>query len=241
MKNKRNITRTSLILSAVITSLITLNWPGNCGLNRPAVNRLANHLHTDWRKGFGRDISRQNKYNHFIRKALNRWPLMDPYILKSLLIQESNLSAKRINKYGYAGIAQIGRREAKTAGISAAERLDAEKAIMACVEILKDKSLKLSQNSFRKYGTPQGEEYWKFIVAAYNAGEGTIARALRIAYGTDRPKQITFNDLVTSTTGNPKDAPLYKALSRRWNRKAKFREISEFATNILARAGQRDK
>lgn len=199
-------------------------------------------LYTLWEDGLGRDVTLQNAYNIHIKRALRYWQEMDPFILKSMLIQESNMSKKARNCHGYAGIAQLGRHEARSAGLtvnySIDERLIPHRAIEGCVQVAKIKAQALEKGVFKRYGRPKGDEYWKFIAAAYNAGEGTVSRAMRIAYGTSKPREVKFEDLITSASGNMYDTPLYKALSRRWHKKAKFREIKEFALHSVKRARQ---
>ncbi len=199
-------------------------------------------IETGWRNGYGRDIKDQNRYNRQIYQAIKRWQGLEPVILKSILAQESGFKSEAKNRYGYAGIAQLGKKEARSVGLSTSwgndERYQVSKAIQACVDILKDKARSLEQSVFSKYGRPQGDEYWKFVAAAYNAGEGTISRAARYAYGSKRPSQISFEDLINSTSGKYWDTPLWRALPKRWNKRAKFKEIKEYALNVVNRARQ---
>ena len=182
-------------------------------------------IHTDWKLDYGRSIKDQNKYNRQIRAAVVEWSLVDPLILKSIIAQESEFGPYKRNCYGYAGICQLGSREAKSVGLkinyAVDERYDPDKAIKACVLVLRQKMLYLHEYGFKKYGFPENDEYWRFISAAYNAGEGTICKAMQIAYGDQRPEKVEFSDLVYSSSGNIKDSPLYKAMPRRWRGKAK--------------------
>ena len=195
---------------------------------------------TLWTNGLGRDIRFQNRYNRHIAQARRHWDDIDPLILKSLLIQESSLRESRRRRY--AGIAQLGRREARLAGLSVHrkndQRLEPELAVSACVKVLSLKAQALESGGFKDYGRPRGDEYWKFIAAAYNAGEGTINRAMRLAYGDSRPAQVVFNDLLAFPGDAIADSPLYRALIYSRNRSAKFRETREFAENVVTRARQ---
>jgi len=236
MSHTKNHFIYSEILSlALAAGFMASAWP--FGLS-PLSPFMLTSLQTNWQQEFGRDLSLQNRYNQQIKTALREWDALDPWILKSLLIQESGMQPKKINHHGYAGIAQIGHREARHAGIKRGERLQPDKAIQACAHILRHKSENLEQKIFSRYGTPTGDEYWKFIAASYNAGEGTISKAARLAYGKNKPRKIMFNDLITSPTGSWQDTPLAKALPRWWHKKAKLKEISEFAINIVNRARQ---
>jgi hypothetical protein len=195
---------------------------------------------TRWSNGMGRDIRFQNRYNRHIASAQRHWDDIDPFILKSLLIQESSL--RESHRRRYAGIAQLGRREARLVGLCVSrqndQRLDPESAVSACVKVLSLKAQALESGGFKDYGRPRGDEYWKFIAAAYNAGEGTINRAMRLAYGDSHPNTVVFNDLLASSGDTIADSPLYQALIYSRNRSAKFRETKEFAENVVTRARQ---
>jgi hypothetical protein len=129
------------------------------------------------------------KYDDLIVNAVEWCPGLSPAILKSLLAQESNFNPDVINKYGYAGIAQFGRSEAHEvglkvgiAGTSSDERLNPSKAIPAAARLLNIKAERLGEMAFSKYGQPEGTEFWKFVLAAYNGGEGTVTLAMGHAY-----------------------------------------------------------
>jgi hypothetical protein len=206
------------------------------------LSRGSLSVYTSWKNGFGRKIGQQNKYNKHIEAALKKWEDADPLILKSLLIQESNFKSRHANRHGYAGLAQLGRREAKRAGLIVKGKIDErfipERAIEGCVEVMAQKTRRLEKGVFMEYGIPAGDEYWKFVAAAYNAGEGTITRATRIAYGPKKPARVCFADLTASSTGNNEDSPLYKAMPGYWHKHRKFKEIKEFAENVVNRARQ---
>lgn len=202
---------------------------------------LGNSLHTEWVQPYGRSIERQNNFNQAISSAVAEWEMMDPLILKSILAQESGLHPKKRNRHGYTGISQLGRREARSAGLRTGqndERYEPDKAIRACVKVLKKKSKYLHNRGFSKYGVPEADEYWKFVAAAYNAGEGTIARAMNLAYKGKRPNTIRFEDLLYSASGNYRDTPLYRALPSHFRKKSKYKEIREYAFHVVSRARQ---
>ena len=94
-----------------------------------------------------------------------------------------------INQYGYAGIAQFGRPAAREVGLQVGiagsnsdERLDPSKAIPGAARLLNIKAKRLGEIAFSRYGQPDGIEFWKFVTAAYNGGEGTVALAMGHAY-----------------------------------------------------------
>lgn len=208
------------------------------------VNKLSPEkmVHTKWSKGYSRAIERQNKFNKDIIRAMDKWDRLDPAIFKSILAQESGFRTHKRNRYGYTGIAQLGYREAKEMGLVITKGCDQRKtpyyAIPAAAKLLRRKAMHLWQEGFEKYGTPKGDEYWKFVAAAYNSGEGTMVKAMQIAYGNKRPKEVKFEDLLKTTTGSIWDTPLFRAMPRRWKRVAKYKEITTYAVDVIRRARQ---
>lgn len=226
-------------------------------------------LHTNWTNGFGRDLTGQNRYNDALRAAQERWPAVDPKILKSILAQETGFREQTFasNPYGYAGVAQLGIAEAHEAGLRTGqsrtrsrgrgpvydrandERFDPAKAIPAAAVILRNKDRALQSGvatrsgtrlpGYDFYGEPRGDDRWRFAAAAYNGGQGTILRALRHAYGDSPPAEVRWNDLVRSPTGSVRDSPLWRAIVEvGMNPTSKYREISEYAAHVVARARQ---
>ncbi|MFN7928246.1 MAG: transglycosylase SLT domain-containing protein [Blastocatellia bacterium] len=128
-------------------------------------------------------------YDQIIAQAVGWCPGLAPEVLKSLLAQESAFNPHVINQYGYAGIAQLGRSEAREAGLQVGvagsrsdERLQPDKAIPAAARLLHNKAQRLQSLAFARYGQPRGIEFWKFTLAAYNGGEGTISLAMGNAH-----------------------------------------------------------
>jgi hypothetical protein len=196
----------------------------------------------------------QNKYNAIIDKAVAdikpSFPQLDEKTLKALLIQESGLNSdptQSNNNPSFRGIGQMNPDAARIGGITDEERLDPEKAIPASARILKNKADylegKVSQRAFIKYGRPQGEDYMKFTLASYNAGEGAIANAMDKAYqkglGVAAKQNLTgvdaenfaksyatkWDNLVDAE--NPNESPLRLATSA-----GKYREVTNYVDGI---------
>ena len=203
---------------------------------------LADDVHTGWKKSFGRNIGKQNRYNNIIRDSLRHWNRVDPLIVKSMMAQESGFAETKRNRYGYVGIMQIGPREAREVGLKTRGRVDERKiplkAVPASVKLMKRKAKHLHAEAFVRYGLPRGDEYWKFVSAAYNAGEGTMTKAMELAYGKRRPLQVRFKDMLVAKNGDYRTTPLYRALPQRWRTADKYREVSEYAENVIRRARQ---
>ena len=87
------------------------------------------------------------------------------------------------------------------AGSSSDERLDPSKAIPGAARLLNIKAQRLGEIAFSRYGQPDGAEFWKFVTAAYNGGEGTIALAMgnayRIGLGAARAKGLVGTEAVS--------------------------------------------
>ena len=194
-----------------------------------------------------------------IARAVEWCPGLSPAILKSLLAQESGFRPTIINKYGYAGIAQFGRDAAREVGLQVGvagsrsdERLDPQKAIPAAARLLRLKAQRLSDIAFSRYGQPDGAEFWKFVLAAYNGGEGTIAVAMGHAYrqglaaararGLVAAEAVSFARSHASKWENLKmggqSSPLGQAAARYFGSLAvaKYHEIGNYPTAIVGRA-----
>ncbi len=199
-----------------------------------------------------------HRFDDIIVRAVEWCPGLSPAVLKSLLAQESNFDADVINKYGYAGIAQFGRVAAREAGLHVGiagspldERLDPHRAIPAAARLLNIKAQRLSEAAFSRYGQPNGIEFWKFVVAAYNGGEGTVALAMGHAYraglaqarerGLFGTEAVSFARNYASRWENLKvgghSSPLGQAAARFFPSLAatKYHEIGNYPTQIMGR------
>jgi hypothetical protein len=79
---------------------------------REALQLVAGHSSSLQTSG-GIPRAAGESFDDAIARAVEWCPGLSPSVLKGLLSQESGLDPTAINKYGYAGIAQIGRDEAR--------------------------------------------------------------------------------------------------------------------------------
>ena len=205
-----------------------------------------------------------SRYDTIIANAVEWCPGLSPAVLKSLIAQESNFRPTVINSYGYAGIAQFGRVAARevglfvgVAGSSSDERLDPSKAIPGAARLLNIKAKRLGEIAFSRYGQPDGAEFWKFVTAAYNGGEGTVALAMGNAYriglsearakGLVGTEAVSFARRYASKWENLKiggaNSPLGLAAARFFPKIAiqKYHEIGNYPTQIMARVAGKFK
>jgi len=207
----------------------------------------------------GKTSGDSGRFDQVIFQSVQWCPGLSPSILKGLLAQESNFNPTVINQYGYAGIAQFGREAAREVGLQVGiagsemdERLNPYKAIPAAARLLNLKAQRLSDLAFSRYGQPDGTEFWKFVLAAYNGGEGTIAVAMGHAYreGLSRARgqglvgyeAVSFARSHASKweniRGGGEDSPLGLAAARYFPSLAlsKYHEIANYPTEIVARS-----
>ncbi len=204
------------------------------------------------------------RYDNIIANSIEWCPGLSPAVLKSLLAQESKFHPTVINQYGYAGIAQFGRVAAREVGLQVGiagsksdERLDPSKAIPGAARLLNIKAQRLGELAFSRYGQPDGVEFWKFVTAAYNGGEGTVALAMGNAYriglsearakGLVGTEAVSFARRYASKWENLKvggtSSPLGLAAARYFPKIAtqKYHEIGNYPTQIMARVAGKFK
>jgi hypothetical protein len=207
----------------------------------------------------GHDKAATGRFDDIIARSVEWCPGLSPAVLKNLLAQESNFNPGVINQYGYAGIAQLGRAEAREAGLTVGiagsrmdERLNPHKAIPAAARLLNMKAQRLGDLAFSRYGQPGGVEFWKFVLAAYNGGESTITLAMGHAHRTGlqraRARGLIGNEAISfarqyaSKWGNlvagGAGSPLGIAAARYFPELAgrKYHEISNYPEAIITRA-----
>ena len=200
-----------------------------------------------------------HRFDDVIAHAVEWCPGLSPAILKGLLAQESNFNTSVVNKYGYAGIAQFGRAEAREVGMqvglsgtAADERLNPYKAIPGAARLLNIKARRLGEMAFSRYGQPDGQEFWKFVLAAYNGGEATVTLAMGHAYraglaqartrGLVGPEAVSYARDYASRWDNLRaggmGSPLGLAASRYFPQLAdsKYQEIGNYPVAIVSRA-----
>lgn len=200
-----------------------------------------------------------HRFDDCIARAVEWCPGLSPAILKGLLAQESNFNPSVVNQYGYAGIAQFGRDEAREVGLRVGvagtemdERLNPYKAIPGAARLLNMKARRLGEIAFSRYGQPDGAEFWKFVLAAYNGGEATVALAMGHAYraglseartrGLVGQSAVTYAREYASRWDNLRaggmNSPLGLAASRFFPQLAdsKYQEIGNYPMAIVARA-----
>jgi hypothetical protein len=131
--------------------------------------------------------------------------------LKALVSQESGdlLKKHEADASGnIQGIAQLGKSAAEAVGADPADRTDPAKAIVIAAKYLAHNAglLKKSLSPL-----PTGEDFKKFVIASYNAGQLTIETAQKKAIAQSRAG-ATWSDIVDPAKGKGNDtAPLYKA------------------------------
>jgi hypothetical protein len=207
----------------------------------------------------GRTFGDSGRFDEVIFQSVQWCPGLSPSILKGLLGQESEFNPTVINQYGYAGIAQFGRAAAREVGLQVGiagsemdERLNPYKAIPAAARLLNLKAQRLGDLAFSRYGQPDGTEFWKFVLAAYNGGEGTVALAMGHAYraGLARARAqglvgyeaVSFARSHASKWENLRaggeGSPLGLAAARYFPSLAqsKYHEIANYPTAIVARS-----
>lgn len=223
---------------------------------------LSDPLQTEWPDS----SPNQNKYNTDIREGVKaRWgtyqPALPELLYKSLIRQESDFNPKALSPSGYAGLAQISKADARREGLvvnsKVDERYNARKCIKAGVGVLQEK-LDLMLNpermaasypfaakvveAYGQYGRPTGAtQQWTLGLAAYNGGQGTMLRTMARAYEAGLDPR-SFDNLVEPRS-EPEKSPLYATTLEVFGSKkamAKYREISNYPLQILARAPQID-
>jgi soluble lytic murein transglycosylase-like protein len=150
---------------------------------------------------------------------------LTPADLKALIARESGDLVQNPQGPGIAGIAQIGVDEEKRAGGSPGDRKQPRLAIPLAAKVLVDTAADLKK---ALKTVPKGDDWKKFLFAAYNAGVFAIAAAQAAAETGD-----TWADLVKGG----ESSPLFTGLKKFYGSKAKtkFSEVMNHVNGIFAR------
>ena len=188
----------------------------------------------------------QNIFDDLIMEAAEQYAIR-PILLKSLIAQESAFHPKAHNKYGYAGLTQIGGAAIKEAGLRIGktckkagvycfdmehdERFNPRKSIFGGASIFSRKRTAINRLIFSSYSKPlEEDEREKFYLAAYNAGEGTVQKAYKYC----RQENPTWDTLVDGW----KTSYLWCAIPESWGKRDKYKEITMYVCEIIMRSGE---
>jgi membrane-bound lytic murein transglycosylase D len=156
------------------------------GIANP-IDKFIRYFQTRGRSKFELYLSRSGKYTDMMRGILAKYGLPEDLVYLALI--ESGFSPKAYSVAKAAGpwqfIAGTGRRYGLRIDWWADERRDAEKSTHAAASYLKD-----------LYGM---FESWPLAAAAYNAGEGKIARAVNRYKSDDYAELIRYRYLKQET------------------------------------------
>jgi membrane-bound lytic murein transglycosylase MltF len=150
--------------------------------------------------------------------------------LKALIAQESGDLTIADVRGDKAGLAQMGKVEAKEIGMDPKNRLDPKKAIPGAAKVLAKKAAQLDAALVKQ---PKGDERRKFVYASYNAGARTIKVAQEEAIKQGLDPTVWAN----LTQGGAK-SPLYKAIAKalpKLDPGKKLAETTGYVERILAR------
>lgn len=167
--------------------------------------------------------------------------------LKALVSQESGdlLKKNETDAEGnIQGIAQLGKTAAEAVGADPADRTDPAKAIVIAAKYLAHNAglLKASLSPL-----PTGEDFKKFVIASYNAGQLTIQTAQKKAVAQSRAGSA-WSEIVDPAKGKGIDtSPLHKAWTemkatvsglKKIDPDQKYRETKEYVERIYRRLGK---
>ena len=220
---------------------------------------------TTWKKGFGRQIAKQNEYNKFLMEAGKEHPDIDLLVFKSIIAQESGFDKAASNSVGYAGLTQVGwktwklesqyslgssseGREEETGeyfyDLITDERFDPPKSILGGMRVLKNK-IKYLDGKINKY-KPETSAIEKYnpkismlerykLYIASYNGGQGTIEKCLIAADKAGVKNPVFDSFLAA---DPSNSILWEAIPESWGREDKYDEISEYVENVINRIAQ---
>jgi|GEM_PF-5991552 len=215
------------------------------GPKEKSIPELAEALKTHWSDPHGIPYTQQNAQNIWIQMAAMNHGL-SPIFFKALVAQESKFKPKAISG-GHAGLTQLGLEEAHSHGLNtgetsvvdkvwvydpADERFDAPKSLNAGAAYYAEGRDGAQLSVFQHFeGDVPEDQYDKFGLAIYNLGSGTVSRAHEFARQAGKT-DATWEDLIEGGL----DSFLCKGMPETWNPTIKYKEGTEYVSQILQRA-----
>ena len=208
------------------------------------VADLAESLQTTWVDPNGMPYAGQNAYDVLIQGAAMDQGLM-PVLLKSLVAQ-SRFSAKASNDQGLAGLSGLDQPQAQRYGLGTGStaqvdgiwifdpadgRFDPARSVKAGAVCLAEAYDSANKAVFLHFEDEVAEEQIdKFALAIYSLGSETISRAHELARQGGKT-DATWEDLIEGGT----DSYLCRGMPGAFNKPAKYREGTEFVSQITQR------
>ncbi len=188
-------------------------------------------IDTNW--GF----SYENDYNSIINEEISEvWgstqPSLPPLIIKAMIATESGFNKDAVSVSGFCGLMQT----PCTAnyGVHAGTWQDPRTAIHIGLTMLKEKMVNMQNPTFLS-GNHLGitltvpstlPELWKYVIDAYNAGQGTMRESM--AYAKQDGKDTNIWQNIVEPQSNPSTSPLWKAVIYIGFSTSKYTEIKNY-------------